>query len=125
YAGGASHARAVSGFRPTAGKCMMDKGEGVPDALLEETRASVAESLVMLDRWHGRAGGRIRYAFAPRFAVSCTRELLVQVAGLSAERGIPVHSHASEDVEEVELVEGETGERHIVYLNGLGLTGPG
>src|SRR5256712_8524643 len=34
-----------SGFRATVGKCMMDKGEGVPDALHEETEASIAESL--------------------------------------------------------------------------------
>src|SRR5260370_39680434 len=104
---------------------MMDKGEGVRDALFEETRASIAESLVLLDRWHGRGAGRIRYAFAPRFAVSCTRELLEQVAGLSAHRGIMVHSHASENTEEVQLVERETGERNIVYLNDLELTGPG
>ena len=122
---GVFQAIADSGFRATGGKCMMDKGEGVPDALLEETRASIAESLVLLDRWHGRAGGRIRYAFAPRFAVSCTRELLEQVAGLSAQRGITVHSHASENLEEIELVEQETGERNIVYLNDLELTGPG
>jgi len=122
---GVFNAIADSGFRATGGKCMMDKGEGVPDALLEETRASVAESLVLLDRWHGRAGGRIRYAFAPRFAVSCTRELLEQVAGLSAQRGITVHSHASENLEEIELVEQDTGERNIVYLNDLGLAGPG
>jgi 5-methylthioadenosine/S-adenosylhomocysteine deaminase len=122
---GVFQAIAESGFRATSGKCMMDKGEGVPEPLLEETRASVAESLVLLDRWHGRAGGRIRYAFAPRFAVSCTRELLEQVAGLSAQRGVPVHSHASENTEEIELVERETGERNIVYLNDLGLTGPG
>jgi len=122
---GVFQAIADSGFRATGGKCMMDKGEGVPDALLEETRASIAESLVLLDRWHGRAGGRIRYAFAPRFAVSCTRELLEQVAGLSAQRGITVHSHASENLEEIELVEQDTGERNIVYLNDLELTGPG
>jgi 5-methylthioadenosine/S-adenosylhomocysteine deaminase len=122
---GVFHAIEESGFRATAGKCMMDKGEGVPDALLEETRASIAESQVLLDRWHGRARGRIRYAFAPRFAVSCTRELLEEVAGLSALRGIMVHSHASENREEIRLVERETGERNILYLNDLGLTGPG
>jgi 5-methylthioadenosine/S-adenosylhomocysteine deaminase len=122
---GVFQAIADSGFRATGGKCMMDKGEGVPGELLEETRASIAESLVLLDRWHGRAGGRIRYAFAPRFAVSCTRELLEQVAGLSAQRGITVHSHASENLEEIQLVEQDTGERNIVYLNDLGLAGPG
>src|SRR5437870_8706028 len=49
-----------SGFRATVGKCMMDKGEGVPDALHEETEASIAESLELLEDWHGRNDGRIR-----------------------------------------------------------------
>src|SRR6185369_13131718 len=58
-----------SGFRATIGKCMMDKGDDVPAALREQTDASVAESLALLERWHGAAGGRIRYCCAPRFAV--------------------------------------------------------
>src|SRR5215211_2971457 len=62
-----------SGFRATVGKCMMDKGEEVPAELREESEDSIRESLALLENWHGRAGGRVRYCFAPRFAVSCTR----------------------------------------------------
>src|SRR5437660_10479920 len=58
-----------TGFRATIGKCMMDKGDGVPEALHEETESSIRESLALLEEWHGRAEGRIRYCFAPRFAV--------------------------------------------------------
>src|SRR5215470_15731678 len=72
-----------SGFRATVGKCMMDQGNGVPDALSEETEDSISKSLDLLARWNGRAEGRIRYCFAPRFALSCTRELLARVAHLS------------------------------------------
>ncbi len=67
-----------TGFRATIGKCMMDKGDEVPLALQEQTANSIAESLALLEEWHGKAGGRIRYCFAPRFAVSCTREFLDQ-----------------------------------------------
>ena len=49
-----------SGFRATVGKCMMDKGDEVPEALREETEASISESLTLLESWHGKAGGRIR-----------------------------------------------------------------
>jgi 5-methylthioadenosine/S-adenosylhomocysteine deaminase len=110
-----------SGFRATVGKCMMDKGEGVPDALNEGTGESISESLSLIDKWHGRADGRIRCCFAPRFAVSCTRELLEQVAELSRERGVIVHTHASENTEEIAIVERETGRRNVEYLNDLGL----
>jgi 5-methylthioadenosine/S-adenosylhomocysteine deaminase len=112
-----------SGFRATVGKCMMDKGDEVPSALQEETENSIDESLALLELWHGRAGGRIRYCFAPRFAISCTRELLERVAGLARTRGVMVHTHASENRTECELVEQETGLRNITYLNSLGLTG--
>jgi 5-methylthioadenosine/S-adenosylhomocysteine deaminase len=112
-----------SGFRATVGKCMMDKGDEVPDALHEETESSIRESLSLLEEWHGRAEGRIRYCFAPRFAVSCTRELLLKVAELARERGVMIHTHASENRTEIEMVERETGERNVAYLNSLGLTG--
>jgi 5-methylthioadenosine/S-adenosylhomocysteine deaminase len=112
-----------TGFRATIGKCMMDKGAGVPDALHEETESSIRESLALLDEWHGRADGRIRYCFAPRFAVSCTRELLAQVSRLARERGVMVHTHASENRTEIEMVERETGQRNVAYLHSLGITG--
>ena len=112
-----------TGFRATVGKCMMDKGDEVPSALQEQTDNSIAESLALLDEWHGRAGGRIRYCFAPRFAISCTRELLGQVATLARARGVMVHTHASENRTECELVEKESGLRNVAYLDSLGLTG--
>ena len=113
-----------SGFRATIGKCMMDKGDEVPAGLREEAEDSIQESLALLEKWHGRAGGRVRYCFAPRFAVSCTRGLLERVAGLASERGVMVHTHASENRSEIELVERETGLRNIEYLDSLGISGP-
>jgi len=113
-----------SGFRATVGKCMMDKGDDVPKGLREQTEASIEESLELLERWHGRANERIRYCFAPRFAVSCTRELLERVARLSRERGVMVHTHASENKDEIAMVERDTGRRNIQYLSDVGLTAP-
>ena len=111
-----------SGFRATIGKCMMDKGDDVPDGLREQTEDSIRESLALLEAWHGRAEGRIRYCFAPRFAISCTRELLERVAQLSRERGVMIHTHASENRDEIAMVERETGRRNIEYLSDVGLT---
>lgn len=112
-----------TGFRATVGKCMMDKGEEVPGPLREEAEASIRESLALLERWHKSAGGRIRYCFAPRFAVSCTRELLEKVSRLARERGVMIHTHASENTTEIEMVLSETGQRNVAYLDSLGLTG--
>lgn len=113
-----------SGFRATVGKCLMDAGADVPEALQEKTDASLAEAVRLIERWHGAANGRIRACFAPRFAVSCTRELLEQVAQLSRERHVLVHTHASENRDEIALVEQNTGLRNISYLQAVGLTAP-
>jgi 5-methylthioadenosine/S-adenosylhomocysteine deaminase len=103
---------------------MMDQGDEVPEALIEECHDSIAESLELLKRWHGQSDGRIRYCFAPRFAVSCSRRLLERVAQLSREHGVMIHTHASENRDEIELVQQSTGKRNIEYLRDTGLTAP-
>ncbi|HEY6233155.1 MAG TPA: 5'-deoxyadenosine deaminase [Pyrinomonadaceae bacterium] len=112
-----------TGFRATVGKCMMDKGDDVPAALHEETENSIQQSLALCEAWHGKADGRIRYCFAPRFALSCSGELLERVARIAEERRVIVHTHASENKNECALVESETGLRNVAYLDSLGLSG--
>ena len=113
----------ATGFRATVGKCMMDKGDDVPAALHEQTEASIDESLALLADWHGKANGRIRFCFAPRFALSCSSALLARVAKLAREHNVIVHTHASENKNECALVEGETGLRNVAYLDSLGISG--
>src|SRR6266850_2848583 len=102
-----------SGFRATVGKCMMDKGDGVPGELHEETSESIRESVALIDKWHGKADGRIRCCFAPRFAISCTRELLSQVSQLAKKHKVMIHTHAAENKNECEIVKSETGRRNV------------
>jgi 5-methylthioadenosine/S-adenosylhomocysteine deaminase len=112
-----------TGFRAVVGKCMMDKGDDVPRELHEETEASIKESLDLLAQWQGKANGRIGYCFAPRFALSCTGELLSRVAQLANDRNVIVHTHASENLNECAIVEDETGLGNVAYLDSLGLSG--
>jgi 5-methylthioadenosine/S-adenosylhomocysteine deaminase len=112
------------GLRAVVGKCMMDSDNEVPTRLLEDTRASIDESLALAARWHGRANGRLRAAFAPRFAVSCTRELLEEVGRLSALRELLVHTHASESRDEIALVQSRTGMFNVEYFEDVGLASP-
>jgi len=114
-----------TGMRATIGKCMMDAVlRDAPDRLHEQTRRSLDESLALFTRWHGTSGGRIRAAFAPRFAVSCSRELLEAVASLSSRESALVHTHASEQREEVDIVRAQTGASSIGYLYLVGLVSP-
>jgi len=113
-----------SGIRAVSGKAMMDHGDHVPPALLEKTADSIEESVRLLEKWNGAAGGRIRYAFSPRFVVSCTEELLTTVRDLAEQYGVPVHTHAAENREEIAIVEAERGMRNVVYLDAIGLARP-
>ena len=114
---------AATGLRATIGKAMMDAGDGVPPRLRDDTRRAVDESDALAARWDGAADGRLRYAYAPRFVLSCSEELLREV-GARVHRGARLHTHASEQEAEIELVRRERGADNIVYLESLGLSGP-
>jgi len=116
---------AASGLRATIGKCMMDFDAEVPKRLQEGTRASIDESVAIRQRWDGAEDGRLHAAFAPRFAVSCSRELLEAVAHLSHEQHALVHTHASESRDEIAIVQRMSGCRsNIEYLAAVRLTSP-
>ncbi|MGI9861498.1 5'-deoxyadenosine deaminase [Moorella naiadis] len=124
HTGAAIEAIAQSGIRALTGKVMMDYGDDVPASLKETTAASLKESVELLEKWHGYDHGRIQYAFEPRFVVSCTEELLQAVRDLARRYGVKVHTHASENRGECELVEKLHGRRNVLYLDDIGLTGP-
>jgi len=116
---------AEAGLRATVGKCMMDADDEVPARLRERTQESIDESLAVRKRWDGAANGRLRAAFAPRFAVSCSRELLEAVASLSADQRVLVHTHASESRDEIEVVRRLSGGMsNLEYLAATNLATP-
>lgn len=117
-------ALAETGIRATVGKCLMDRAGEAPSRLHEDRRRGLDESLALRKRWHGAAKGRLRTALAPRFAVSCTRELLEEVAQEAAASGVLVHTHASENRDEVALVREQSGLANVEYLADVGLATP-
>lgn len=112
-----------AGLRATIGKAMMDTGVDVPAGLHESTRASIDESVALCRAWHGAENGRLRYAFAPRFVLSCSEELLREVATTARQLGARIHTHASENRDELAAVYRERGDANIAYLDRVGLTG--
>ena len=110
-----------TGLRATVGKCLMDSDDLAPARLQEEAGAAIDESLALHRRWHGAANGRLRVALAPRFAVSCSRDLLERVAHTADAHGLIVHTHASENRDEVALVRQRTGMSNLDYLASTGL----
>jgi 5-methylthioadenosine/S-adenosylhomocysteine deaminase len=109
------------GIRAYSGKCMMDFGDGVPETLMENTQDSISESIALLEKWHGKDNHRISYALAPRFAPSCTDALFQEVKALSLKYGVLIHTHASENLGEIELVKKVKNKRNIEYFKDLGI----
>jgi 5-methylthioadenosine/S-adenosylhomocysteine deaminase len=123
HTGAAFAALEEIGIRATAGKCMMDAPVS-PAALRESTDKSLTESADLCSRWHGAAGGRLRYCFAPRYAPSCTGPLLRAVSDLAEHSGAMIHTHAAETLLELDTVKRETGHDEIAYLDSVGISGP-
>jgi cytosine/adenosine deaminase-related metal-dependent hydrolase len=112
-----------SGIRAFSGKTMMDTGE-IPETLRESTADSIEKSLALLEKWHNRANERIKYAFAPRFVLTCSSDLLKETFKLCRERGTIFHSHAAENLDEMKLVQDTFNEKNISLFEKLGITGP-
>ena len=111
-----------TGIRAASGKAMMDEGEGVPTGLLETTLDSLRNSFDLAERWDGAAGGRLRYAFAPRFVLSCSDVLFREVVALAKDRYL-LHTHASENRDESAVVEELRGRRNVEYFEDVGFLG--
>jgi guanine deaminase len=91
------------GIRATIGKVMMDRltYDESDRSAAETLELSLRQSSDLCSRWHMRDDGRLRYAFTPRFAVSCTAEMLRESVKLARDAGAVWQTHVSEDVAEI------------------------
>src|SRR5262249_51960440 len=105
-----------TGLRAVIGKCLMDERGDAPSRLYQPMHEALDESMALHKRWHGAGDGRIRTALAPRFALSCSPALLEATAALSHQHGLIVHTHASEQREEIAAVRELTGLDNVAYL---------
>lgn len=111
------------GIRFVSGKTHMDIGDEAPPSLLEDVDLSLAQAEELGTRWNGAADGRLRYAVAPRFALSCSGALLRGCAELARRHGWLLQTHAAENRDEVAAVRRLSGHSNIDYLDDHGLTG--
>lgn len=108
-----------TGLRAFVGKAMMDVNELYPK-LKEPTRDAVRTTLHLAERWHNAAAGRIRYAVAPRFVLSCTDELLTEAYRMTQSfPGMLFHTHAAENRHEMEAVRKRCGKDNIEFFHAM------
>jgi 5-methylthioadenosine/S-adenosylhomocysteine deaminase len=113
-----------AGLRAVSGKTMMDAGRAVPAGLRERTDDSLGESEALCRRWHKSHGDRLRYAFSPRFILSCSKRLLAATAKLARAHGAMIHTHAAEHPDERAAVRAAMGGDDVDVLASLGIAGP-
>jgi cytosine/adenosine deaminase-related metal-dependent hydrolase len=74
----------------------------------------------LYEKWHNTANGRIKYAFAPRFLLCCSQDLITETAKLAENYDIPFHSHAAETQYEIDYILNHYGVGNIRYFEKLG-----
>lgn len=110
-----------SGIRGHSGKVLMDAGE---QPYKEPTAEALHKSEELIKTWHGKANGRLHYALAPRFVPSCSAELWEGVRELSRKYDLIIHTHASENRKEWQLVKESTGYSNVEFFIKNGLASP-
>ncbi|HIT20600.1 MAG TPA: amidohydrolase family protein [Candidatus Scybalosoma faecavium] len=89
-----------AGIEAYVGKVNMDRN--APDSLRESN--SVMSTLEWLEECSRRDYRSVKPIITPRFVPSCTGELMDALGKIAEERGLPVQSHLSENISEIELV---------------------
>jgi guanine deaminase len=88
-------------LRAIAGKVMMDRN--APDYLVDTAESSYQQSKQLIEKWH--KNGRLLYAVTPRFAITSSVEQLRVASQLLDEfPDVYLHTHLSENVDEIALV---------------------
>ena len=89
-----------SGICGYVGKVNMDRN--CPDYILEPLEKSKSETLRWLDGC--TQFNHIKPILTPRFTPTCSNELMKWLGEIAAERGLPVQSHLSENLAEMDWV---------------------
>jgi guanine deaminase len=67
---------------------------------------------------------KLRFAVTPRFALSCSRDLLEGCGALARERDLPIQTHLAEQRPECEAVRERFGQEYLDVYEQAGLVGP-
>ena len=110
-----------AGLMGVIGHCLMDMTGGYKPLAVDIDDA-LADLDLLVEKWDGHP--RLRVGVAPRFALSCSGRNLRKAADYAREKKLLLHTHASEQVAEVDLVLERTGLHNIRYLDSVGLSGP-
>lgn len=114
------------GQRAIIGKMMMDDGSYGNSQPVRARHLSLAETRRLAATWHGANGGLLEYAVSPRFAVTCSAELMRDAAAIAREFGCHIQTHLAENHAEIATVRARFPEAidYTDVYDRAGLLGP-
>lgn len=108
-----------SGIRGFAGKCMIDENDLYP-SFKETTEKSLSSTYELAKNYHNSDSGRIKYGFAPRFALSCSENLLKETLEFMKDFDVSLfHTHSSENRGEIAAVKRKYGKENIEFFDSI------
>jgi cytosine/adenosine deaminase-related metal-dependent hydrolase len=113
-------------FHPCRGSMDLGRSDGglPPDEVVEDRDAILAASEAAIDRFHDPSpGAMVRIALAPCSPFSVTRGLMADAAELARRRGVRLHTHLAETLDEERFCQERFGRRPVDYLDELGWLG--
>ena len=113
-------------FHPCRGSMDLGRSDGglPPDEVVEDRDAILAASEDAITRFHDPApGAMVRIALAPCSPFSVTRGLMTDAAELARRRGVRLHTHLAETLDEERFCRERFGVRPVDYLDELGWLG--
>ncbi|MFG1803193.1 8-oxoguanine deaminase [Micromonospora carbonacea] len=113
-------------FQPCRGSMDLGRSAGglPPDSLVEDTEAALLATEAAIDRHHDPSpGSMLRIAVAPCSPFSVTGTLMRESAALARRRGVRLHTHLAETVEEEEYCRATHGCAPVDYAEQLGWLG--
>ena len=113
-------------FHPCRGSMDLGRTDGglPPDEVVEDRDAILAASEAAISRFHDPApGAMVRIALAPCSPFSVTRGLMTDAAELARRRGVRLHTHLAETLDEERFCQERFGVRPVDYLDELGWLG--
>lgn len=114
-------------FHPCRGS--MDLGAAAgglpPDEVVEDTDAALAATEQAIDKYHDPGSDSLlRIAVAPCSPFSVTPRLMTEAAELARRKGVRLHTHLAETVEEERYCRATHGCTPVEYAERLGWLGP-
>ena len=90
------------GLRGLIGMTLMDTD--CPQSIAFSAGEAIKAAKGLAKKWHGYDRGRLQFAMTPRFALSCSSELMRSAGALAHEMDCLIQTHMAENQQEIEAV---------------------